>query len=82
MRVYEQIEASLPELRQKMGDGLRTWESNGRPRIGFQRRDGLPFGVADNSPDFQESVRWMREKLDLLVSGVYPRLQELLSGGA
>ena len=28
VRVYEQIEASLPELRQKMGDDLRTWESN------------------------------------------------------
>ena len=80
--VYEQIEASLPELRQKMGDDLRTWESSGRPRIGFQRRDGLPFGAGDNYPDFEESVRWMRETLDLLVSGVYPNLQELLSGGA
>ena len=28
VRVFEQIEASLPELRQKMGDDLRTWESN------------------------------------------------------
>ena len=82
VRVYEQIKASLPELRQKMGDDLRTWDSNGRPRIGFQHRDRLPFGAVDNSPDFQESVRWIREKLDLLVSGVYPRLQELLSGGA
>ena len=82
MRVYEQIEASLDELRQKMGDDLQTWDSNGRPRIGFQRRDGLPFGAADNSREFQESVRWMREKLDLLVSGVYSRLQELLSGSA
>ena len=82
VRVYEQIEASLPELRRKLGDDLRTWESNGRPRIGFQCHDRLPFGAADNSLDFQESVRWMREKLDLLVSGVYPRLQELLSDGA
>ena len=82
VRVYEQIEESLDELRQKMGDDLWTWESNGRHRIGFQRRDGVPFGAADNAPDFQESVRWMREKLDLLVSGVYPRLQELLSGSA
>ena len=28
VRVYEQIEASLPELRRKMGDDLRTWDSN------------------------------------------------------
>ena len=82
-RIYEQIEASLPELRQKMGDDLETWENdNGRPRIGFRRRDRLPFGTAEDSPEFHESVRWMREKLDLLVSGVYPRLQELLSGSA
>ena len=28
VRVYEQIEASLDELRQKMGDDLWTWDSN------------------------------------------------------
>lgn len=83
VRVYEKIEATLDELRQTMGDDLQTWKnSSGRPRIGFQRRDGLPFGAADSSPDFQESVRWMREKLDVLVSNVYPRLQDLLSGSA
>ena len=81
VRVYEQIEATLDELRQTMGEGLLTWKnSKGRPRIGFERRDGLPFGAADSSRDFQESVRWMREKLDILVSNVYPRLQVMLSG--
>ena len=28
VRVYERVGASLPELRQKRGDDLRTWESN------------------------------------------------------
>ena len=83
VRVYEQVEATLEKLRQRLGDDLQTWKnSNGRPRIGYRRRDGLPFGAADSSPDFQESVRWMREKLDVLVSNVYPRLQVLLSGSA
>ena len=83
VRVYELIEATLDELRQKMGDDLQTWKnSNGRPRTGYRRLEGLPFSAADNSPDFQESVRWMREKLDLLVSDHYPRLQVMLSGSA
>ena len=83
VRVYEQTEATLGELRQKMGDDLQTWKnSNGRPRIGYRRRDGLPFGAAESSPDFQESVRWMRDKLDLLVSDLYPRLQVMLLGSA
>lgn len=83
VRVYEQIEATLDELRQKMGDDLQTWKnSNGRPRIGYRRRDGLPFGAADSSPDFQQSVRWMRDKLDLLVSDLHPRLQVMLSGSS
>ena len=83
VRVFEQVEATLDELRQKMGDDLQTWKNtNGRPRIGYRRRDGLPFGAADSSPDFQESVRWMREKLDVLISSIYPRLQELQSGSA
>lgn len=83
VRVYEKVEATLDELRQTMGDDLQAWKnSNGRPRIGFQRSDGLPFGAADNSPDFQQSVRWMREKLDQLVSDFYPRLQMMLSGSA
>ena len=81
-RVYDQIEALLHELSQEMGDDLQTWRDNGRPRLGFERHDGLPFDAPDNSPDFQESVRWMRDKLDLLVSDLYPRLQAMLSGSA
>ena len=53
---------------------LQTWkDSNGRPKIGLRRRDGVPFGDTDSSPDAQQSARWMREKLDLLVSDLYPR---------
>ena len=81
VRVYAQVEASLDEYRDAMGGDLQTWMgSNGRPRFGFKRRDGLPFDAADDSPDFLESVQWMREKLDLLVSNVQPDLQSMLSG--
>ena len=81
VRIYEQIEASLDELHQEMGDDLLSWvNSAGRPRIGFQRRSSLPFAAADDSADFSESVQWMRQKLDRLVSTLHPRLQRMLSG--
>ena len=81
VRAYEQIKASLDEFRAELGDDLQTWvNSAGRPRIGFKRRDRPPFGVADDNPDFQESVLWIRDKLDLLVSNLHPRLQLVLAG--
>ncbi len=81
-RVFGEIQDSLDEFRQEIGGGLETWENPaGRPRIGFYRQEGLPFGAADDSPDFQASVRWMRERLDRLVSTLHPRLQRMLSNG-
>ena len=83
VRIYGEIEEALDELRLEMGDDLFSWaNSAGRPRIGFQRRDRLPFGAADDSAEFEESVQWMREKLDVLVTAVHPRLQRMLSGRA
>ena len=79
VRIYGQIEEALDELRSEMGDDLSSWvNSAGRPRIGFQRRGGLPFGADEDSAEFRESVRWMRAKLDLLISTVHPRLQRML----
>ena len=82
VRVYGQIEEFLGELRQEIGDDIETWENRaGRPRIGLTRQAGLPFGVAHDSPDFQEAVSWMRQKLDRLVSTLHPRLQRMLLPG-
>ncbi len=82
VRVYKDIQESLHEFRQELGGDLETWEDRaGRPRIGFSRQEGLPFGAAYDAPDFQESVRWMRERLDRLVSTLHPRLQRKLSAG-
>ena len=81
VRIYGQIEEALDELRLEMGDDLSSWvNSAGRPRIGFHRRGGLPFGADEDSAEFRESIQWMRGKLDLLVSTVHPRLQRMLSG--
>ena len=80
VRVFGQIKNALEELRLETSADLEFWVNPAkRPRIGFHRRDALPFGLADDSATFQESVRWMREKLDLLVSTLHPRLQRLLS---
>lgn len=82
VRIFAEIRESLDELRQQLGDDLDSWQNRqDRPRIGFRRQDGLPFGAADDSVDFQGSVRWMREKLDRLVSTLHPRLQRLLARG-
>ena len=81
VRVFEQVESNLDELRQEMGDDLTFWVNPaGRPRIGFHRADALPFDAAPDSAAFHASVRWMRERLDLLVSTLHPRLQRMLSG--
>ena len=81
VRVFEQVESNLDELRPEMGDDLAFWVNQaGRPRIGFHGPDVLPFGATEDAIEFRESVRWMREKLDLLVSTLHPRLQRMLSG--
>ncbi len=81
VRVYGQIEELLDDLREEMDADLDAWESpKGRPRIGY-RQEGLPVGESDDSPHFQESVRWMREKLDGIVSNLHPRLQRMLARG-
>ena len=81
VRIFEQVERDLDELRLETGDDLALWVNPaGRPRIGFHGADVLPFGAAPESTAFLESVRSMREKLDLLVSTLHPRLQRMLSG--
>ncbi len=81
VRIFAQVESDLDALRLEMGDDLAFWVNPaGRPRIGFHRADALPFGVPHDSAVFLESVRWMREKLDLLVSTLHPRLQRMLAG--
>ena len=78
VHVYEQIKGAVDELSEEMGCDLEIWSSGGRPRIGFHHREDLPFGLAEDSAGFRESVAWMREKLNLLVSTIHPRLKRML----
>ena len=78
-RIFESVKNELDTLRLEMGGELKYWTNKeGLPRIGFCREEGLPFGMPDSSIEFRNSVQWMREKLDLLVSTLHPRLQRML----
>lgn len=79
VRIYEQISVALDELRLEAGGDLEFWTNkDGNPRVGFHSNEDLPFGLPEDSAGFRESVRWMRKKLDLLVSTVNPRLKQML----
>ena len=78
-RIFENIKNDMEALRLEMGGELEFWTNKGGlPRIGLHRGEQLPFGKPESSIEFRESVQWMREKLDLLVSTIHPRLQRML----
>ena len=79
VHIYEQLWGAVDELREEMGDDLDRWvNKSGNPRIGFHRKDRLPFELPEDSAEFLESVDWMQKKLDLLVSTLHPRLKGML----
>ena len=82
VRVYKDVEASFEELRREIGDDLIHWDNQvGRPRIGFKRKTGLAFlAGSEDTAGLDDAVAWMRDRLDRLVTGLYPRLQDMLSG--
>lgn len=79
--VYKEVERSLEEIRDELGDDLEQWvNKDGRPRIGFVREVQFPLpGEDSSSGEFEEAVAWMRERLDRLVSTFHPRLQQMIS---
>ena len=81
VRIYEQIEGSLEDLKRELGDDLRHWVNpSGRPRIGFTREVRfLQVSGGDEFNDFDQAVQWMQVHLDRLVTVLHPRLQEMLS---
>ena len=79
VRIFESIRNDMDALRTEMGEDLEFWTVQDRlPRIGFHCKEPLPFGKHEDSGEFRDSVQWMRERLDLLVSTLHPRLQRLL----
>ena len=79
VRVFEGLRNSLHEFPEF--EGIEFWENNtGLPRIGFQCKGGLAFLAGkEESEEFLESVAWMRERLNRLVSTLHPRLQTMLA---
>lgn len=79
VRVFEGLRNSLQELPDF--EGVEFWENNtGLPRIGFQCKGTLAFlAGAEESNEFLESVAWMQEHLNRLVSTLHPRLQAMLA---
>ena len=83
VRIFEEIETSLEELRGELGSDLTRWVTQGRPRVGFHRRTKLAFLSEDErSADFLEAVSWMQEHLNTLVSTLHPRLQRMISAAS
>ncbi len=79
VHIYEQLWGAVDELREEMGDDLDRWvNKSGNPRIGFHRKERLPFELPEDSAEFLESVDWMQKKLDLLVSTLHSRLKGML----
>ena len=81
VRIFEQLVASFEELQSQMGNELEHWQNAaGRPRVGFRRHGSLAFlAEGEESVDFGEAVEWMRERLNVLVSTLHPRLQAMLA---
>ena len=80
-RTFEVIEGSMEDLREELGEDLECWNNQaGRPRLGFKSQTRFPFSVGERSSQaFEESVAWMRDHLDLLVSTLHPKLQQMIS---
>ena len=84
VRIYEEIGASLEELRAEMGQDLSHWQNAaGRPRVGFRyTTKSTLLSEDERSEDFREAVCWMQGHLNTLVSTLHPRLQRMLSGSS
>ena len=81
VRILESIVDSLDKLREETTGELEHWENaSGRPRIGFRRQIDLAFlAEGEESESFKDAAAWMRDRLNLLVSTLNPRLQALLA---
>ncbi len=77
VRIFEELASSFEELRMELGEDPEVWKSSaGRPRLGFRKKDSLSFLAGRESDvDYQESVSWMRDRLNTLVSGLHPRIR-------
>ena len=82
IRMFQEVESSLADLRRELGDDVASWITSGRPRIGFMRETAFPLPDDDESEEFRAAVAWMRDHLDRLVSTLHPRLQRMIAEGS
>ncbi|MCY4400901.1 MAG: hypothetical protein OXE96_16415 [Gemmatimonadetes bacterium] len=83
-RVFDEIIRALradmqleDDEQQEIGlHGWQEWSSQGRPRLGFWRKAEFTDGAAIQ--DFDESVEWVRERFNRLVSRLYPECRRRL----
>ena len=81
VRIFDLLVESFAELQDEIGGELEHWQNaDGRPRIGFRRQGSLAFlAKGEDGEDFRNATTWMRERLNLLVSTLHPRLQAMLA---
>ena len=81
VRIFEFLVESFAELQDEIVGELEHWQNAaGRPRIGFRRQGSLAFlAKGEDGEDFRNATTWMRERLNLLVSTLHPRLQAMLA---
>ncbi len=83
-RVFDEIVRALKadmelvdDQQQEIGlRGWQEWSSQGRPRLGFWRMAEFTEGAAVR--DFDESVEWIRERFNRLVSKLHPECRRRL----
>ncbi len=80
VRIFDELLSGLDELRPESGEELDLWtNAQGRPRLGFWRQSSLSFlRGSESSNDYVESVSWMRDHLNRLVSVLHPRIRSML----
>ena len=80
-RVFGEIEDSWHAVGEELGQDFQCWRNKqGRPRIGTTTQSTFPFGENKRySQNFDESVAWMRQNLNVLVSTLHPKIQRLIS---
>ena len=82
VRIFEAVHSLLDELRDELGDEVESRTSSaGSPRIGFWCETAFPLPDDNKREEFRVAVAWMRERLDLLVSTLHPRLRRMIDAG-
>ena len=80
VRIFEELQdKKFGEIQAELGEELEHWQESKRQRIGFRRdMKGDFFIQSEDCEDYRNAISWMRSRLDCLVSGLSPRLQNML----